>query len=51
MLRAVQIGYVALGLAVCAHVVARNRGDLRVGRGPLGGALFTVQLRQAEAQP
>ncbi|HSM94281.1 MAG TPA: ATP-binding protein, partial [Anaeromyxobacteraceae bacterium] len=39
-----------LGLAVCARVVASHGGDLRVGRGPLGGASFTVQLRAAEAR-
>lgn len=37
-----------LGLAVCARVVASHGGDLRVGRGPLGGASFVVQLRAAE---
>jgi signal transduction histidine kinase len=37
-----------LGLAVCARVVAAHGGDLRVGRGPLGGASFVVQLRAAE---
>jgi PAS domain S-box-containing protein len=40
-----------LGLAVCARVVASHGGDLRVGKGPLGGACFTVQLKAAEQDP
>jgi PAS domain S-box-containing protein len=38
-----------LGLAVCARVVAAHGGDIRVGVGPWGGALFTVTLPAAEA--
>jgi PAS domain S-box-containing protein len=37
-----------LGLAVCARVVVAHGGDLRVGVGPWGGALFTVTLPSAE---
>jgi len=37
-----------LGLAVCARVIADHGGDIRVGKGPLGGASFAVQLRAAE---
>ncbi|MDF1563640.1 MAG: PAS domain S-box protein [Deltaproteobacteria bacterium] len=33
-----------LGLAVCARLVQSHGGDLRVGRSPLGGACFSVQL-------
>jgi signal transduction histidine kinase len=33
-----------LGLAVCARIVADHGGDIRVGRGALGGASFEVQL-------
>lgn len=40
-----------LGLAVCARIIAGLGGDIRVGRGPLGGASFVVQLRPAEACP
>jgi signal transduction histidine kinase len=40
-----------LGLAVCARVVAAHGGDIQVGVGPWGGALFTVTLPAAEAQP
>lgn len=33
-----------LGLAVCDRVVSDHGGDLRVGRGPMGGASFEVRL-------
>ncbi len=33
-----------LGLAVCARIVAEHGGDLRVGEGPMGGAIFSLQL-------
>jgi PAS domain S-box-containing protein len=36
-----------LGLAVCARIVADHGGDLRVGKSPLGGAAFAVQLPAA----
>lgn len=40
-----------LGLAVCARVIASHGGDIRVGRGPLGGASFLVQLRAVGGIP
>ena len=33
-----------LGLAVCARVVSDHGGDIRVTRGPMGGACFEAQL-------
>jgi two-component system NtrC family sensor kinase len=36
-----------LGLAVCDHIVTSARGAIRVDRGELGGARFTVTLPMA----
>ncbi len=33
-----------LGLTVCERIVSTHGGDIRVGRGPLGGARFAIQL-------
>jgi signal transduction histidine kinase len=33
-----------LGLAVCARIVSNHGGDIRVTKGPFGGACFLVQL-------
>ncbi|WP_298743928.1 ATP-binding protein [uncultured Brevundimonas sp.] len=33
-----------LGLAICRQIVERMAGEISVGRGPLGGARFTVVL-------
>jgi len=40
-----------LGLAVCARVVSDHGGDIRVSRGPMGGARFEIQLPVQQQVP
>ncbi len=42
---------IGLGLALVRRIVERHEGTIDVGRGPLGGARFTVSLPVSGSQP